>query len=234
MLSKLLTVANPTPAIVGFDQATVAASSTPSYSLTGLFALGGLGSAPIAGDLVVAAIAFKDATDRDITCTTSGYTELADLFQSATNSIQLGVFYKRLTTAETSIAFNIGAAVNSYFAVHVWRNVAATQPDATTTTSQGTTAQPNAPSITTTIANAVVIAIGAGAASATNPIASGPSGGYSNSNDAKIYDEVTAGIIMNSTFKRVPGAEDPPTFSSFNANVNNAVCAATVAIRPTS
>lgn len=229
---SLLTVANETPAIVGSGSAIVSASSTPSFSLTGLFAVEGLGSAPEAGDLVVAAIAFRDGTNRNITVTTSGYTEASDLNAPAANSCQLGIWYKRLTSAETSIAFDIGAAVDSFFAVQVWRNTSSTQPDATTTTLTGSNQAPNAPAITTATRNAVVIAVMACAAGVSNPYTANPiiSAPFENQASAKTDD--TCGILIASTYARSPGSVDPPAPTGFPSNLNNGICAATLAIRP--
>ncbi len=203
-----------------------ASSSTPSCSLTGL--TGGLSSSPASGDLVVACIALKDS-DRNIQCTTSGYTEVADLFSTGSNESALAVYYKALSSAETSVAFNLGATKVSVFAVHVWRNVNATQPDAATTTAT-MLGRPNAPSITTSTDGAVVLAVGAqGDGGSGMDALTVPSG------MEKFFGALStnqAGIGIASITRASAGAYDPPTFGGGTSSTNNASCAATLAIRP--
>lgn len=152
------------------------ASQTPSCSLTGL--TGGIASSPSAGDLVIACIGFNNLTNRDITCSTSGYTENVDLANiGAATGAQMGVYIKTLSAADTSVAFNLGVSVASYFAVHVWRNVNATQPDVTTTTSTASTSGPiDSPAISGLSANSVVLSIGLATAATTFTAMTVPSG----------------------------------------------------------
>lgn len=216
---------------VGGNAFSNASSSTPSCSLTGL--TGGLASAPAAGDIVIACIAFKDSVNRDISCTTSGYTEIADLYSNDTNDSQLGIYYKVLTAAETSVQFDLGTPANSRFAVHVWRGQNATPLDATTTTATGDggTGRPNSPSITTITSNAIVIAVGCMAGSSTNALASPvvPSG---MENFFSVNSTTDSAIGIASALRSTAGAYDPPNFGGFSTSSSNAWCAATIALRP--
>jgi hypothetical protein len=220
---------------VGGDALSSAATQTPTFSLTGL--TGGIESSPASGDIVIACVAFKNGTDRNIQCTTSGYTEVADLFAGSTNSCQLGVYYKVLSSAETSVSFNLGVSPSegSRFAVHVWRNLNSTPLDATTTTATNSnTGVPDAPSITTVTSNAIVIAVGAaagGTAGLNSDLANltVPSGmgNFFQSNSAEDSCIGIASIRRTTT-----GSYNPPAFGGGNSSTRNSFCAATLALRP--
>jgi len=211
-----------------------AATQTPSYTLTTL--TGGIASSPSIGDIVIACIAFKSVFNLNITCTTAGYTEVADLFQSDTNSINFAAYYKVLTAADTSVAFNLGVSSRSVFAVHVWRNQNASPLDATTTTTTGAnTGVPNSPSITTVTNNAVVIAVGAAAGGASGDPAelddlTVPSGMINFV--TQLDDGPTVAIGIASIVRPTAGAYDPPTFGGGSSNTANSMAACTIALRP--
>lgn len=234
MLTKFLRAAAGVPRglvfVGGDDLFNAVATQTPSYSLTGL--TGGIASSPAIGDIVIACIAFKNGTDRNITCTTTGYTEVADLFQLDTNSINFAAYYKVLTAADTSVAFNLGVSVLSAFAVHVWRNQNATPLDATTTTTTGAnTGVPNSPSITTVTNNAVVLSIGAAVAGAgvLNDLTV-PSG-MTNLTQVN-SDDISCVIGIASIARPTAGAYDPPTFGGGDSGTANSFAACTIALRP--
>jgi hypothetical protein len=219
-------------AFVGGVGSSLTASTAPSYSLTSL--TGGTNSAPSAGDLVVAAIQINDTTNRDITCTTSGYTEVADLYanNSGGDDCQLAVYYKVLTAADTSVAFSFGgASLASRFVVHVWRKPNLTPLDATTTTATTTTyTSLDAPSITTATNNAVVIAIGA--------VADGDSSLTGISVPSGMSNFFSAGAAANrlgiaSIARATAGAYDPPAFGITGSPGGDAsTCSATMALKP--
>lgn len=203
---------------------------TPTYSLTSLS--GGVASAPQAGDIVIACVAFNNSIDRNIQCSTSGYTEVADLYASSGNDCHLGVYYKVLTTAETSVAFNLGVAENAFFVAHVWRNQNSTPLDVTSTTATSiNSGVPNAPAITTATDKAVVIAIGACAGSSTSTLSSltVPSG-MTNFRTAGQTSFARIGIA--SSVVATSGSFDPPSFGGGNSSSVNSFCAVTMALRP--
>lgn len=213
---------------VGGRAILAAATASPSFALTSL--TGGAATEPAAGDVVIACVAFKNATNRDITCVTSGYTELADAYSNSQQDGQLGVFYKVLVSAETSVTFNIQTTAISSFATHVWRNVNATPLDTTTTVST-MTGIPDAPSITTVTNDAVVIAVGAEAGGnppldlATPTVPSGMENFFQVNDD----DQIAIGIA--SIARPTAGAYNPPAFGGFNSDANLGACAATIALR---
>ena len=199
-----------------------ASTSTPSFSLTGL--TGGIASAPAAGDIVIVCIGINNTTDRNIQCTTSGYTEIFDLFN---NPAQFAAYYKILSSAETSIAFNVAVSVVSRICIHVWRNPNATQLDVSAVTNSTTLSAPNAPSITTVTNNAVVIAMGrheAGSAGSALTVPSGMENFFNNSS-------TVSATAIASTFINPAGSYDPPTFGG-GGGTSTRNLAATIAIRP--
>lgn len=235
LAAKLLSVAQSAGNLqfVG-GRAASSTGQTPSYSLTGL--TGGLASSPSIGDIVVVAVGFSDSTDRDITCTTAGYTELADLKVGTLAATQMGVFYKKLTSTDTSVAFGLGVSSNSVCAIHVWRGASNTQPDSTTTTTTGSAASSqsiDAPAITTSTSNAVVLAF---AFANSNDIAissySTPSG------MSNLFQAATgnARIGVASAVVSSPSSYNPPTFGTRGGGngsfTGTTFCAATTAIRP--
>lgn len=213
---------------VGGAVLTASSTSTPSFSLTSL--TGGVSSSPSAGDIVVVAVSFFDNTDRDITCTTTGYTELADLYANGSADTQMAVYYKVLTTAETSVAFNtVSTPVTTVCAIHVWRNPNTITPlDVTSTTATSTTsAASNAPSITTATDNAVVIAFGSAvSAGGEFTTLTAPSGMANFFQDSS----ATAGAAVASAIVSTAGAYDPAAFGG--GAPSGTFCAVTVALRP--
>jgi hypothetical protein len=211
-------------------------SATPSLSLTSL--TGGIASSPSAGDIVIACFGYNGGTDIDIEVTTSGYTEIADLYGSNTSSNGLGVFYKVLSSAETSVDFS-GGGVNNGYCVHVWRNIDSTPLDATPTTSVVTTTSrfTDAPAITTTTSNAVVIAIGS--VSGTTTGSSGilaltvPSGMTNFVQNGVQSGANRVSVAMASALVASPSTYDPAQFGGGSRFATTAIasCTATVALR---
>lgn len=198
------------------------ATQTPSYSLTGL--TGGLASAPAIGDIVIACVGFDNSTNRNITCTTTGYTEILDGIGGT--ATQMGVYYKVLTAADTSVAFDLGTSVASRFTCHVWRNINSTPIDATLTTSTAL-GIPDPSAITTVTNNAVVIAVAfsSGGLPSTTPTApTGMSNLFSSGAGASTTMAIASVLVTTA------GSYDPGTFGGFNSS--NRYLSATLALRP--
>jgi len=210
------------------------ATQTPSYSLTGLS--GGLDSAPSVGDIVIACIAFTNRINRDIQCTTSGYNKVVDLYVNNDLDCQLGVFYKILSAADTSVQFNLGTSTPSLFTVHVWRNPNTGTPlDVTPTTATAfNTGVPNAPSITTVTDNTIVIAVGAGAGNTDSPMEVNPTAPSGMGNFYQTLTSAAGAIAIASISRETAGAYDPPVFGGFTGDADNekSSCAVTIALRP--
>jgi len=205
-------------------------TSTPTFDLTDLS--GGISSAPSAGDIVIVCISFKSTTDRDIQCTTSGYTEIADLYANSVDDSQLGVYYKVLSTEETSVSFSIGLNAVSHFAVHVWREQNSTPLDTASVTAVNQfSGRPDAPSITTVTPGAVVIAVGAAAGASTRQLSNltVPTG-MTNFFQSTASDVASVGIA--SALVPTAGGYNPATFGGGNTNSSSSSCAVTLALRP--
>lgn len=120
-------------------------------------------------DLVVVAGNIPRQSDIDVTMTTSGYTEVADIAETGdSNDVNLGVFYKKMgASPDTTAVFNGGNdASDGVSAVAVvLRGVDTTTPmDVTATTATGVNSvDPNPPSIDYSDTNALIlVAMGTG------------------------------------------------------------------------
>ena len=223
---------------VGAASASSNDDATPAISLTSL--TGGIGSAAMAGDLVIGVIANTTQgganIDLEATCdgTWSDCTERADLFSDDNSESQLGVFVKIMgATPDASIEFRTVSAAGTRgtaIAALVFRRASSTVAIATSTGVDSFRANP--PAITPTVAGSLVIAIGAagvGSARLAIPEFSGYTTlvelvGTGSSNNAKL---VMASIPW------VSGSVDPPTWTDADEDSNTAAwCAATLVVTP--
>jgi hypothetical protein len=153
-----------TPVYVGGQTRTVlqATDLVTNFALTG-----GVDTLPRQGDIVIIAVAIASVTNRAFNI--SGYTQIADLFQTDTEATNLFIGYKIMgATPDTSFTLTSGSYSTTQagtVAVHVWRNIDQTTPlDVTPTTAlHVSTIIPNPPSITPTTTKSVIIAVGGAA-----------------------------------------------------------------------
>jgi hypothetical protein len=205
----------------------VANPSTPSVSLTGL--TGGLGSAPIAGDVVVVVLSAGLNADQVLTMTTAGFTKEKDSYVAGTNPCNFGIWYKVMTgTPDTSIALSIPRpSIGTYsIAIQVFRGVdPTTQIDATTTTAALTTSiLANPPSNTPVTSLNLLLAIGGGAHS----LGSAPTFGAAAMTNFITAGQANDGGSFGSTvgmgyLRNVAAANDPAAFT-FSTSDNTAYC----------
>lgn len=154
-----------TPTYVGGMTTTLLTATTTAvnFSLTG-----GTNTTPQAGDIVIIAHAIASGTT-DRAFNISGYNQIADLFQTDTESINLFVGWKLMgSTPDTSFTITSGSYSTTQagtIAVHVWRNINPTTPiDVTSTTALHVSSiRPNPPAITPVTSGAVILAIGGAA-----------------------------------------------------------------------
>jgi hypothetical protein len=159
----------PATYVGGKTVAIAGTTSTTAISLTDL--TGGIGSAPIENDIVIVAFGVGSSVDEAPGVTTSGYTEEQELFSDSSDDTNLSVSWKFMgSTPDTSVTVSgTGNTANAgAVAIQVWRGINLATPfDVAETTATGTaTDRPDPPAITPTTADAMVIAIGAGAAGA--------------------------------------------------------------------
>lgn len=154
---------------VGGKTAAVTGSTATvtNVSLTDLS--GGLASAPAAGDIVIVGYTVAATADRVIGVTTSGYTEVAELYANDTIDANLSVSWKIMgATPDTSVSVSAtgGSTDGAVVAIRVWRGADSTTPmDVTPTTATHlNTWTPDPPAITPVTSGAVIEVIGAGAA----------------------------------------------------------------------
>lgn len=121
-------------------------------------------------DLVIVAVneAGNGSVDIDVSMTTSGYTEIADLFADDVAETNLGVFYKFMpaTPDATAVGNGSGDTNNAVHAAYMaFRGVDLTTPfDVSSTTATGTnTFDPDPPSIDYT-SSGVWVVVAAGSA----------------------------------------------------------------------
>lgn len=166
--------------------------------------------------------------DQDLVMITTGYTELADLFQNDLSDTQLGVFRKIMGATPDSSAQCETTTTNGIAVCHVWTGVDLTTPEDATTTTAGATddGTPQPPSIVTATANAIVLAIGG--SSEADAVTNAPTG-YSNLIDLQ---HTAMNVMISSKLVASPGTETPGRYADIAGTAADTWCAATVAIRP--
>jgi hypothetical protein len=226
MLSqKLLGASAPPTRFIGAAGAPAETTGSSSISVS----LSGLGVQ--VGDFVILAAAVRGTGNLTFSAT-SGYIAVADLFISSSTNTNLGVFYKRLTAVDATATVSYGSTTNSAIAfVYVWRgiNVATPLAGTTTTATAVDSARPDAPSITTTASNAIVIAIGAGAGPlfSVSPLTA-PSG-MTNFANYRLTSTLAVGVA--SVVVPAAGAYDPASFGGGGVVAGQSYCAVTMALR---
>lgn len=140
-------------------------SGTTSVALTGL--TGGIGSAPIAGDLVVVPYGFGSTTFSRVLTAPTGWTAIPRTSANSTYDANLTGFYKIMgSTPDTTIAVpNTGSTADAgAVTVHVFRGTAATNVITITNGLNGiNSARPSFASVQPTVPSSVVLFIGVGA-----------------------------------------------------------------------
>lgn len=185
-------------------------------------------------DVVIVGWSVESTSDLNLSLTTSGYTELADLYADDTDDTNLGVYRKIMggTPDSTVVGPNVGNGSKA-MVVHVWTGADTTTPeDATTTTATGIDTQyPDPASITTATDNAVVVVV-AGNPSQDDTVTA-PSG-YTNSIAvASTTGGADCSAYMASKAVASAGAENPGAWGAMGgADATWCWAAATVAIRP--
>lgn len=196
-----------------------------SVSLTSL--TGGIGSAPAAGDFVLALQTRQTTSNVDYA--PSGYTEILDLYRDTPNTADptLGVHYKFMTSTPDT-TFTKSSSNDALFAL-VFRGVNAATPQDATATSTTAVEDPNcrAPAITTVTAGAFVVIVGSmHETNSVPPTAAAPSG-YT----ATTVLDINAGDMdFIACFKKVdvPGTETPGIFATQECDW----AVGTIALRP--
>lgn len=232
-----------TPATLQYVGSAVATGNSAAFAV-GLTALtGGIDTAARTNDLVIIASGWVSTADGNPGPTTTGYTEIADLYSNDTRDANLSVAYKFMgATPDTSCTVaGSGSTTNGAVAVaHVWRNVDQTTPmDVTAVPSSGAASPningsiPDAPAITPVSAGAVVVAIGGGTSASVLTGTAAPTG-YSNFKVAQVDPGSAFNIFVASKAWSGSGAEDPAAFAGTGTSTSDSWAALTLALRPAS
>lgn len=216
---------------VGGNKLAVAPSTSGSLDLTAL--TGGLASSPSLNDYVVVTWSNSGTSDKNMALSSSGYTELADLYANDNADVNLGVYIKKMVgsvDATVDVAA-IAAVYGGVLIAEVWRGVDLTTPlDVAVTTATGVdTALANPPSITPTTAGAVIIACGA----------AGAQNGTGNNASNFASSDLTAFQTTFQPFTNggmgyhewTSGAFDPAAWTCAD-NIRSSWAAATLVLRP--
>ena len=205
-------------------------NTTLTFNLTG-----GTNGLPQAGDLVVIAYGVGSGSSRNPVLSITGYTEIAELFQSDTYSANMEVCYKFMgSTPDTQFSRSPTGNVSDAGAIviHVWRNVDPTIPfDVTSVTRVvASTGIPNANPITPTTTNSVVLVAAATAHNGATDTFTASA--LSNFRTVGSNDDIDVTVGMGS-FAWTSGAYDPAawTFSQTDSTTFS-YAAVTMALRP--
>ncbi len=196
------------------------------------------------GDLVIAAFCIADTSDRDmVTLDANTWTEIVDLYDNDTEDVNLGVFYRYMTSSiDTAVTIegygNASAGVAGI--ARAFRGVATVADggpfDAATTTATGTGgALADPPSITHTTEGAVIVIVAAAAQATSSPFAITAQSMYkenlSTVNVAETFDP-SLGLTHAPPLAAAGGATDLPAFTNANSAATNSWAACTIALQP--
>jgi len=222
---------------VGGASATNTAGAAYSVTLSSL--TGGSGSSPQSGDLivVVTGTATTVLARADVGVTTSGYTEVVDVFSDDTYEATMAVAYKVSDGTETTVAV-LGSGASSRGAasvVQVWRGVDTVLPlDVLSTSATGQNSViPNAPSITPITVGAIIVACGLGSSANTNTTVLTTPSGMGNGINVNAAGSATSCKTSIASVAWVSGAYDPAAWTGGGTDAATyAWCSATLALRP--
>lgn len=204
-----------------------AASAVSTYTVN-------IPSATRQGDLIVVASGMVSTADRAMS-TTTGYTELFELYASDDNDSNLSVAWRIADGSETTVTVS-GNNVDSpdcaaACVIHVWRNADQTTPiDVTSTTATATnTGVPDPPSITPVTSGAVVLGVGF---SPANAILTAPSGTAHSVATRGLAAGKDCAIIMCAYKSWTSGAYNMAAFGGASTTNTLSSAAAAIVIRP--
>lgn len=214
---------------------TSGSGSSANYSISLTSLTGGSNSSPSAGDIVIVSTGFASTTDGNPGVNTSGYTELADLYQNDLRDANFSLNYKIMgSTPDTSVEIlGSGDSIRGATTViHVWRGVDQITPmDVTPTTATSpNSSNVDSPSITPITSGAVVITTGIGTTLSVDNAVTAPTG-YTNVVQIST-DPGTATTSVIASKAWTSGAEDPGAWTDWDTSSSESWAGATLALRP--
>jgi len=233
-ISFTVAAASTSPTYVGGKTLAIAGTtSDTTISLTDL--TGGLASAPAENDLVLVGFGIGTTVgDLDVLMTTSGYTEIADIFGDDDNDTNFAVFRKFMTaTPDTDVTVGPTGSVARAggVVIRVWRGVNQTTPmDVAATTATGAnTGRPTPAAITPTTSGTVIDVFGA-AASDTGAAAFTTS---DLSNFISVWSDDSVDVVVGAgNFDWTSGTFTPAQWGGSTTAVADSWAAVTIALRP--
>jgi hypothetical protein len=208
--------------------ASTATTTTLTYGLTG-----GSNTTPSVGDLIIVSFATGSTVDRTLALSSSGFTNVADLYANDTYDTNLSVWYKIATSGDLAsvvIGATLSASDAGAAAVHVWRGIDPNTPiDVTSTTGTGANGgTPDPASITPATTGAQIIVIGAYALSTSTTMTASYA---SNVITVASSDTNDVSLLMGNV-AWTSGAYDPAAFGNASTSTSASWAAVTMAIRP--
>jgi len=190
-------------------------------------------------DIVIVAVGWSSPSDDAPGVSTSGYTEIAEIYADDNADANLSVSWKLMgATPDTEVICLTRNSVNvdSVGIAYVFRGVDTASPiDVSATTATGTnSAVPDPASITPTTAGAFVVACGLGTASyAAGDSSVTPPAGYTNGvSIPSVYCSYGCTLAVASKAWSGSGAEDPAAWTGWTTSSLDSWGAVTVALRP--
>ena len=200
---------------------------------------GGIGSAPIAGDIVIITVSVGHGNDSGgvaISIDGGTYNQLGtQLNANDNNDVSVATFYKIMGgTPDTSVQ-PVSASGLYACVVHVWRGVDQSTPiDTTTLTATGTNASlVDSPSIQPVTAGAIVISTGAMADGDPSTVTTTPAG-YGNMFERNRSGTVDTCCVIASKAWSGSGAENPANWVFSNGASSDCWGAFSIVLRPAS
>lgn len=170
-----------------------------------------------AGDVVVLAIAFQNASLNRTLTAPSGYTAIQDSFSNSTYDLNYGTAYKAQTgTLDTTVnyAISTGGGDAVIGLAMLFRNVSSV----TTAFSVGT-GLPNSPSVSGAVTGDWVVAIGGQAATAGQVNALTAPSGYTLIDNVETSNANNESMLAAAYITTPSNPEDPPAFGGGYNNV---------------
>lgn len=204
-------------------------TSRSGQSLTGL--TGGIGSAPIAGDIVIISTGCNSGTNLNMQAT--GYTEITDLYQNDTSDANLGLYWKIMGgSPDTTFAVTgMSSTGSNIVRVMVFRGIHATPLDVAASTGGGiNSGNAIVPAVTPVTAGAIIIGTAVAVAGNILNVSSAMSNpdSYLGFESGKL-SQVCHG--MGYTIWSGSGAEGPHTWGGATGT-QSSWAAAQIALRP--
>lgn len=215
-------------------KAVAQAGATSDYSAISLADLtGGLGSAPIEGDLVLICYGIGANADLDVAITTSGYTEIVDLYRSGSDQSNLGLFRKFMSASPDTGVIVTASGNNNHagsISIHVWRGVNQTTPlDVIALSSNAIgTGRPTPPPITPITPGAVIVCAGVGAVTSGADFTTSDLSNFVTEYSPDVY-AVTSGL---GSFAWSSGTFTPAQWGGNSSVANDTCIGVSIALRP--